>query len=476
MRVLLSLSLLFFSLYAQTYEEYLRSQEEAFSSFKEERDREFSEYLNQEWKAYKQSQGVKGYKENKPNSLPEIKKRVPKPPEKKIFVTLQPSVTKPAKSYTQLISPSSKKGLKTLYLQFFGVELSIHYDKVLTGSRQKSTSKETIADAWKKMAGSEYETTISELRTISQSLKLNDWAKYLLVMQVSQRIYADENEAKLFGWFLLLKLGYDARIAYQTHRIVLLLPVKGELYNTAYYDLSSKRYYAIDFYAKGRIGPVKSYESSYKGAQKAVDFEIKELPLFSQEKISKRLLFRINNKNQEVNLTYSKYLLHFFQSYPQVSYSNYFSSPESLFLQKSMREAFEPLLLGKSQSEALDIILNFVQHAFKYRVDREQFDKEKVMFPSETIFYPYSDCEDRAILFAYMVKNLLGMEVLGIKYPNHMATAVRIDERVEGEYVSYKNRAYIIADPTYINATVGLSMPRYKGVNSYEIISARGER
>jgi hypothetical protein len=75
-----------------------------------------------------------------------------------------------------------------------------------------------------------------------------------------------------------------------------------------------------------------------------------------------------------------------------------------------------------------------------------------------------------------MVKTLLGMEVVGLKYPEHMATAVRIDEKVKGEYVSYNKKAYIVADPTYRNATVGLSMPRYRGAKSYEIIPAKAQK
>ncbi len=477
MRVLLFLSLLFSLLQAQTYEAYLRSQEEAFSSFKEERDREFSLYLDQEWKAYQEDQGMKGYDEQKPKRLPQAKEHIANVPEKKILIApVRLEEKKESTPYIQITPSASLPGLKTLYTRFFGVELTLHYEKALQDSAQKEVTKEMITKAWEKLASSEYETTISELKEISQKLLLNDWATYLLVMQVSQRIYSDKNQAKLFGWFALLKLGYDARIAYQPHRVVLLITVKKELYNTAYYALDGRRYYAIDYYAKGKLGPIKTYDAAYTDTQRSVDFAVGLLPLFAQEKITKRLHFRLNNKDQHIDLSYNKHLMNFFQSYPQVAYSDYFFSAESALLHNSLKASFEPLLRVKSQSEALDIILSFVQHAFAYRVDREQFDREKVMFPSETIFYAYSDCEDRAILFAYMVKTLLAMEVVGLKYSEHMATAVRIDEKVEGEYVSYNKKAYIVADPTYRNAGVGLSMPRYRGTKSYEIIPTKTQQ
>lgn len=159
-----------------------------------------------------------------------------------------------------------------------------------------------------------------------------------------------------------------------------------------------------------------------------------------------------------------------------MSYENYFSSLESILLENSLKASFKPLLKDKSQSEAIDLVLNFVQNAFKYRVDERQFNMEKVMFPSETIFYPYSDCEDRAILFTYMVKTLLDIDVIGVKYPNHMATAVDIQEKIEGEYIKSKGVSYALADPTYINARIGMSMPQFRGTSAYSIVSTGGEK
>ena len=475
MRILLFLLSIFTFLSAQTYEEYLRSQQEAFSSFKEERDREFSNYLNNEWKAYKESQGISAYEEPKPIALPKAQERKPVKIEKRVLVSVPEPVTAPKKRFTKIIIPPASQELKTLYINYFGVELSLHYDRSLLFS-MNSVSQSSISSVWKKLANSKYETTLNELNEVSKKLRLNDWAKYLLITQVANGIYQNENEARLFSWFALLKMDYDARVAYQNHRVILLVPIEGELYSTVYYDLKGKRYYAVDYYAKGRLGPVTTYDNSYSGANKTLDFALEELPLLSEEKIAKSFSFSIGHaKPQAIHLAYDKNLLHFFQSYPQVSYRHYFFAPEAYVLDTSLKAAFEPILRGKSQSEALDIILAFVQKAFKYRVDKDQFDKEKVMFASETIFYPYSDCEDRAILFAHMVKLLLGMDVIGVKYPNHMATAVHIQEKVKGEYISFNNKSYIIADPTYINANLGLSMPKYAGSRSYILVSKRGK-
>ena len=82
------------------------------------------------------------------------------------------------------------------------------------------------------------------------------------------------------------------------------------------------------------------------------------------------------------------------------------------------------------------------------------------MFSNETLYYNKSDCEDRAILFSYLVKELFGVGVIGVKYKDHMATALYIP--MKGDSVKAGRRKFVIADPTYINANIGQSMPQYK--------------
>ena len=476
MRFLLLLSLCIFTVYSETYEEYLRFQEQAFSSFKEERDKEFSAFLNQEWKAYKEAQGLKAYEVEKPKVLPKaVKQKVVRPKEKVIVSAHVPKVQQ-QKVYDKIIIPTASKKLETLYLNFFGVDLELHYHRSVLISFRGDVSKNKIADSWDKLARSEYEVTLQELEKIMFKLRLNDWAKYLLIQKVSKGLFGDENRARLFSWFVLLKMGFDAHISFQKHKIVLLLPVKGDLYNTVYYTLNDKRYYAIDYYAKGKLGTIMSYDHVYEGADSGIDFSIEELPLVAEHKIKKPLTFRVNNKTIHINLEYDKNILQFFQTYPQVGNRHYFFSAESITLENSIKSIFEPLILGRNQSEALDILLSFVQNAFKYQVDEMQFGREKVMFPSETLFYPYSDCEDRAIFFSYMVKTLLGLDVVGVKYTNHMVAAVKVQEKIEGEYINFSNTPYLLADPSYKNATMGVSMPQFSGVKSYIIVSTGGEK
>jgi hypothetical protein len=106
------------------------------------------------------------------------------------------------------------------------------------------------------------------------------------------------------------------------------------------------------------------------------------------------------------------------------------------------------------------------QKAFSYKTDQDNYGFEKWNFAEETLVNRYSDCDDRAIFFTQLVKNLLGMKVVLVHYPGlHLAAAVRFDNpQTDGDHVIVNNTKYLICDPTYINANLGMEMPKLKGV------------
>ncbi|NJL15075.1 MAG: hypothetical protein HC913_20120 [Microscillaceae bacterium] len=134
-------------------------------------------------------------------------------------------------------------------------------------------------------------------------------------------------------------------------------------------------------------------------------------------------------------------------------------------LRASWKTQLAPLLKDKSEEEALNFLLAMVQFGLAYQTDQEQFGQEKPLTSDETLFYPYADCEDRAILFAWLVRDLLGLPVVGLDYPGHMATAVRLSQPIKGNYCLYQNAQYWVCDPTYLGAVAGQAMPDLAAIN-----------
>jgi hypothetical protein len=124
-----------------------------------------------------------------------------------------------------------------------------------------------------------------------------------------------------------------------------------------------------------------------------------------------------------------------------------------------------------SEDEAANFLLSFVQHAFAYKTDIDQFGYQKCFFIEESIYFPYNDCKDRSVIYAWLVHELLGIKVIGLLYPGHMSTAVELKQIREGyATVMYQGRRFVIADPTYINASVGMPMPSYARLSPNRVV------
>ena len=141
----------------------------------------------------------------------------------------------------------------------------------------------------------------------------------------------------------------------------------------------------------------------------------------------------------------------------------YAEAPLSSHLKEQLLDPLATSIEGLSQEDAANVLINFVQTAFEYQTDDEQWGYERPFFPEETLFYPYSDCEDRSILFARLVKELMGLDVVFLHYPGHLATAVRFDEEISGDHLMIDGGKYLVCDPTYINASIGMQMPQMEG-------------
>ena len=116
-------------------------------------------------------------------------------------------------------------------------------------------------------------------------------------------------------------------------------------------------------------------------------------------------------------------------------------------------------IVGKSEQEAANILINFVQTAFTYGYDDKIWGGDRPFFADETIYYPYSDCEDRAILYSRLVRDLMGLDVVLLYYPGHLATAVHFKTDIPGDYLLVNGIRYLVCDPTFIGANIGRTMP-----------------
>lgn len=467
------------SIHAQSsFDEYKRKAFEQFEQYKAEKQQEFDdyrarvnseyeEYMRRAWQEFKTMPAIPVPPSPEPpappvvppDAVPEdkplpkgdvIPAPVPVPPPAPLLPEDEPE-NKP--------TPPVKRG-DALTFNYYGTDCTVPYDKSLRFAL-RSTEENSVADAWRKLSAKESVDLVKQCVALRDRMKLSDWGYLRLVEKLSAAAYPGrKNEAALLQMFILAQSGYKVRIGRCDGRLTLLVPCDASLYNYSYLIIDGEKYFIADRTAGS--GGVHVYDRKFPREQK-FSLDIRQQPQLAYTPASLRRFRSELDPAIDLELAVNKNLIDFYNEYPLSGHWNIYAVAS---LSEKMKEELYPVLRaaieGKSEKAAADVLLHFVQTAFEYKTDGEQFGDERPLFPDETFFYPYSDCEDRAILFAALVRELMGLDVVLLYYPGHLASAVNFSEPVSGSYFDIDGRRYTVCDPTYIGADSGMAMPQFK--------------
>jgi hypothetical protein len=77
--------------------------------------------------------------------------------------------------------------------------------------------------------------------------------------------------------------------------------------------------------------------------------------------------------------------IEFYRAYPSTDMQIFFAARVDAESAASLIEGLLPIVAGKQEAEAANILLRFVQTAFEYKTDDAQFGGEKYMFAAEKL-------------------------------------------------------------------------------------------
>ena len=392
-------------------------------------------------------------------------------PDKPQPVAPKAEPTTPAKPQATPVKPQPKPKAKpavqsSLQKEFYP-SVAINYcntklyiDASMKGVINITSSQEcAVADGYEALCRSNYKPLIANCQQAQKDFRLNDWGVFLFVKTAAEALCNDENSCIVMQQFLLNELGYRAKMARRGDRNQLLLFVATDcmVYGHPYFTKEGLNYYNINgteactFYMCNQDS---------KKAKTPVAMRLNNVPALNSGVVSRQRTNKAGNVSVSVNV--SKSLMDFYASMPQCDYGVYAKAPVAGSLAQEVLGALRPLVQGKSEVDAANLLLNFVQTGFKYATDEEQFGFEKPFFVEELFYYPACDCEDRSVLFGWLVRELLGLDVVYLDYPNHIATAVQFKGDVKGDFLTVDGKRYTVCDPTYIGASIGMTMPNLR--------------
>jgi outer membrane biosynthesis protein TonB len=399
-------------------------------------------------------------KERKPSPIEKIKEKRDKERKTNKPVPNPDLKTQPVPNPVKEKTPEMPKGEA---IMFVNQSVQLPLRSIFSDAPIKEINPEGISAWWETMSKREYEPALVMLQAQKEALGLNDWGLAHLTNEYAKKTYpAHEPSQNALTWFLLSKLGFEARVGYNDNLLYLLMPANNRLFGITYYTFDGEKYYIIDFDKPTSINAqLYTYQGEYPGTPLKMDLYVDRYPNFEADEDQREISFAYKGKEYKVVAKFDRSYSDFAMYYPQTELPVYFTAPASELLRSSVIRQLEKHLEEIPQDEHLNFLLRFIQLGFDYKTDHDQFGYEKFFFVDEIFYYPYSDCEDRSVLFAWLVKELLGKQVVGLKYPGHLATAVEIDRPLKGDQFSYKDKRFIVCDPTYVNANAGMTMSRF---------------
>lgn len=474
-RIMLIVAVLLFvvPLKAQDYEGYKNKKKEEmkrytdsvksdYDEFRRKANEEYAQFMRERWEAFQLMKGEdkpvipeppKPFERDKDTPIPNLPHPIPYSP----LPTLEPTPIQPIKRPDVQV-PSPVPTVRQFEFSCYGTPCFVSLDESLKVNL-KEVSENTVADAWLQLSSAKSDALLENCLDLREELSLCDWAYYCLLRDLAEKCFGkNTDEALLMQAYLLVQSGYKVRIGHKNGHLVILLPFDGIIYVKSYLQFKGEKYYIM---AGKEKGTVYMFNRAFSDSERVMSLRMVCPPRFAYDPSESKEYKSVRYPELSVTLQMNKNLMDFYEDYPSCTWTIYSWAG----LSNDVKSQFYPMLRkgieGKSQIEAANRIINFVQTAFGYKTDDEQFGYERPLFGDETFYYPYSDCEDRAILFSILVRDLLGLEVVLLQYSRHMATAVHYTEELKGYYLTIEGKNYYVSDPCYIGADVGECAPKY---------------
>lgn len=358
-------------------------------------------------------------------------------------------------SITPLVSlPQSNA--PNVRFDFYGNTIELQLDSSSFVDFKGPLSAQSIYSFYKKISATDYTPVIKTLISYKEQHQLDDWLFYQLIRKTAQNISPKaENYQRytLYKWFLLTKSGYDATLSISGDQLLFYVHSNENIYNIPYRIRDGKQYVCLNYHDYGGNIDFENHKFTevvmhVPEAQNAFSYKVTQLPSFRPDDyMEKDIRFNYNQNDYQFKVKLNPQIQTIFANYPVVDYESYFNIPLSNETYGSLIPLLKKNVKGMNTKNGVDYLMRFTRYAFLFEPDSENFGNEKRLSPEQTLLYEHSDCEDRAALFFYLVKEIYNLPMIVLVFPRHVTIAVKFDKPV-GKPIMYNGDQYSVCEPT----------------------------
>ena len=368
---------------------------------------------------------------------------------------------------------------QTSFIYFYGDTIQISTDSSLFIDYTKPNQQSSIRDFYRQLNQGIIGSVIESILSYKSKHDLDDWVFYHLIRATAEKLSPKANNYErytLYKWFLLVRTGYASLLSITPEKMLLYVQSDEDVFEIPTRQHKGQKYVCLNYHDYGQIDFKKEIfsevDAGFEPSGKPFSYVIKKLPDFSSQRyLTKEIDFDYYQKDYKYKILINPDVQKIFTNYPILNYDYYFNMPMSRITYGSLIPLLKKQLYKMDEKKGVDYLMHFTRYAFAYESDSAQFGKEKRLSAEQTLLYDYSDCEDRAAFFFYLVKEIYDLPMIVLSYPKHVTVAVNFGKKLGKNAIEYKGGYYYICEPSSqrIDLKVGEMLPDWKKT-PYQIV------
>lgn len=441
------------------FQSFRKKMHEDFQGFRKRVLDDYVLFLNGIWEDYEMVAGKKRNSKPKPDVQPQRTEdeSIPEP------TVIEPEEVKPAEPVVQNEPPMPKPTVipPTNSIAFDWCGMGIQLPDAQIDGDLLNVDKESLVAYFEKLQNSKLEKDVlPQLELVANAANLNDWCIYLVIESYVKKLKANSNTntRNVICWYMMALWGFDVRLSFNGDNVFYLIPFQQQVYARNYITINDVPYYIF--------GEGKTNNNEGFCTPKVPDADGGKVNLVLTKPLKipyKTRRFSHTFKGKTLNGEVNENLIKVLSCFPQIPIAAYALSAGDNNARLQVLSQMKQFTQGMNELEAANFILQFIQ-SYDYATDDEQFGYEKPFFVEEMLYYPKNDCEDRSIFYYFIMTQLFNKDVQLVTYPGHECTGVNFSKDLNADCYYYKGKQYVICDPTYIGATIGMCMPDFINV------------
>lgn len=368
---------------------------------------------------------------------------------------------------------------------FYGTGMQVNMGKLRDELQLPKAESTAVSNAWTICSKADYVSLIQDCLSLKQEHHLGDWAYLQMIKTLAEEAFGkDTNESIFLTAYIYCQSGYRIRLGSDGDKLLMLFASHHQIYGLNYLTMDNQDFYLMQ--EAQSLYNIHACDKAINAQEQPLSLWMKE-PMSLDDTFSKQRLVQSDKyPNIRMEVQVNENLIRYYNDYPNsqlgtdvlTRWAIYADTPMSEDVKSQIYPALQEAMRDLPEDEQVCRLLSLIQprdttfgvnpwQSLVYDYDNIRWGADRAFFPEETLYYPYSDCEDHAILFSRLVRDLIGLKVLLVYYKTpesrgeHLAAAVHFDKAPSmgnGDAFIYENEYYYVCDPTNWDPRPGVTM------------------